>query len=61
MNFKKLVHDAGFSQKGLSRKSGVTLSIIQRLCQGRKQTRNLSLWVACKLADALNVDVREFL
>jgi len=56
VRLKEVREELGFSQKELSEKSGVALSTISGIELGKHKARPATLR---KLADAMNIDIRE--
>lgn len=58
---RKLRESAGYTQTQLAKKSGVNIRQIQRYESQDSDVGNMTLRNAIAIADALSVDVREFI
>lgn len=61
MSLKEIRKSKGITQDDLSEKSGVPKMTISKIERGVTKMENLTLINALKIADALEIDVREML
>ena len=61
MSLKEIRKSKGITQDDLSEKSGVPKMTISKIERGVTKMENLTLINALKIADALEIDVRELL
>lgn len=54
---KKLMKDKGYTKIFLAEKSGVSVRTLEPYIAGSRKFCNTPLWLAVKIADALDVDV----
>ena len=60
-NLKRIRESKGFTQKELAEKSGINIRQIQHYEQGSLNINHAWIETALKIADALEVDVRDIL
>ncbi len=57
-NIKKQRENAGLTQQQLSDKVGITMNYLAKI-ESKKLQRGLSIVILGRIADALNIDIRE--
>ena len=59
-NIKRLRENAGLTQQQLADKAGITMNYLAKI-ESQKMQRGFTIVILGRIADALNIDVRELL
>lgn len=59
-NIKKLREEAGLTQQQLADKAGITMNYLAKI-ESQKMQRGFTIVILGRIADALNIDIRELL
>lgn len=59
-NIKKLREETGLTQQQLADKAGITMNYLAKI-ESQKMQRGFTIVILGRIADALNIDIRELL
>lgn len=59
-NIKRLREQAGLTQQQLADKAGITMNYLAKI-ESQKMQRGFTIVILGRIADALNIDIRELL
>ncbi len=59
-NIKRLREEAGLTQQQLADRAGITMNYLAKI-ESQKMQRGFTIVILGRIADALNIDVRELL
>lgn len=59
-NIKRLREEAGLTQQALADKAGISMNYLAKI-ESQKMQRGFTIVILGRIADALNIDVRELL